>query len=440
VNLGRLPAPSTVRLEEFVNYFAYAYEAPAIDAPHPFAIELAAAPSLFERETLMLRIGIQGVKPQEFEKNPANVVFLVDVSGSMASADKLPLVQLTLLETLKVLEPSDLVSIVTYASSVQVRLPPTPVAESATVTPVIAGLTAAGSTAGGSGIDLAYEQAELAFIEGGINHVVLCTDGDFNVGPYTTAELVELVVEKRKTGVTLTTLGYGADNLNDAMMEAVSNAGNGVYGMISNADQAVEYVNQRLLSTLVHIAKDMKIQVEFNRERVLAYRLLGYENRAIADDDFRDDIVDAGEIGEGHRVTALYELVLTGSEIPTADGAPEPQGGAAYAGEREVMAADLALVKVRYKQPNATEADPAREVAAVLGADAPAASSAELDADFRWALAVASFAEILKQSPYADPSRLGAIHSIVHEAEHASSAERNEFVTLFDEARRLVSP
>lgn len=440
VNLGALPPPAGVRLEEYVNYFSYAYPAPALDAPHPFALELAAAPSLFARDTLMLRVGIQGATPSESEKRPANVVFLVDTSGSMASPDKLPLVQLTLIETLNVLAPADVVSIVTYSDTADVRLAPTPVSQKEAITSVIESLAAAGSTAGAPGIDMAYAQAESAFVEGGINHVVLCTDGDFNVGPYTTEELVDLIVDKRKTGVTLTALGYGADNLNDRMMEAVSNAGNGVYGMISNADQAVEYVNERLLSTLIHIAKDMKIQVEFNAERVLAYRLLGYENRAIADDDFRDDVVDAGEIGAGHRVTALYEIVLAGDELPEVEGAPEPLDGEAYAGDKEILPADLALVKIRYKAPNAAESDPAREVAAVLSADAPADSPAALDGDFRWALAVASFAEILKRSPYADPSRLDAIREIVHSAEYASDADRSEFKSLFDAASARLEP
>jgi Ca-activated chloride channel family protein len=438
VNLGALPAPSGVRLEEYVNYFSYAYPAPALDAPHPFSIQLAAAPSLFARETLTLRVGIQGALPPESEQKPANVVFLIDTSGSMSSGDKLPLVQLTVIEALNVLAPTDVVSIVTYSTTADVRLAPTPVSEKAAITAVVESLFADGSTAGAPGIDLAYAQAEAAFVEGGINHVVLCTDGDFNVGPYTTEELVDLIVEKRKTGVTLTALGYGADNLNDPMMEAVSNAGNGIYGMISNAAQAVEYVDQRLLSTLIHIAKDMKIQVEFNPERVLAYRLLGYENRAIADDDFRDDVVDAGEVGAGHRVTALYELVLAGTELPDVEGAPDPLDGDAYTGAAEVLPADLALVKVRYKQPDAAEDDPAREVAAVLSADAPQDSPAALDGDFRWALAIASFAEILKRSPYADASRLDTIREIVHATEYATDSDRNEFKALFDAASTML--
>ena len=190
----------------------------------------------------------------------------------------------------------------------------------------IAGLSSGGSTSGAAGINLAYEQAELGFMEGGINHVLLCTDGDFNVGASSDASLVSLIEVKRKNGVTLTVLGFGAGNLNDSMMEAITNAGNGIYGVISSEDQAVDYVNDRLLSTMNHIAKDVKIQVEFNAAKVLAYRLLGYENRALADDQFTDDKVDAGEIGSGHTVTALYELVLIGGDDPGSRGRPRGPG------------------------------------------------------------------------------------------------------------------
>lgn len=432
VSNGVLPSSGTVRVEEFVNYFDYDYPEPELDGEHPFAIDLAAAPTLLDNGTTLLRVGIQGAPAPELEKKPANLVFLVDTSGSMQSEEKLPLVQRVLTQTLQVLEPEDTVSIVTYASGTGVALIPTPVSDAATINGVINSLSAAGSTNGAGGIQLAYEQAAAAYIEGGINHVILCTDGDFNVGVSNTEGLVELIEEQRRTGITFTALGFGANN-NDAMMEAVSNAGNGIYGVISTPDNADRYVEERLLDNLTFIAKDMKIQVEFNSERVLAYRLLGYENRAIADADFRDDAVDAGEIGAGHRVTALYELVLADGQVPQVDGAPALETGDAFEGEVEVSAEDLVLVKVRYKDVDASTLDEAYETSASLEPTDVAESHRDLDADFQWAVAVATFAELLKQSPYAEASSLDSIRVIVDE-QGGRDADRSEFASLFNAA------
>jgi Ca-activated chloride channel family protein len=434
---GRLPAPESVRLEEFVNVFDYDYPAPTDDFEDPFAISLMAGPGLYEADTVLLRVGLQG-KLAPAERGPANLVFLVDVSGSMASADKLPLVKVVLTEALEVLEPTDLVSIVTYAGSTAVALQPTPVSKKDVIAAVITGLGAGGGTAGGAGMTLAYAQAESGFVQGGINHIVMCTDGDFNVGLSSDEAMLALITEKRKTGITLTTLGFGSGDLNDSMMEKVSNAGNGMYSVISSEDQAIVYANERLLSTMLHIAKDMKVQVEFNDERVLAYRLLGYEDRAIADDDFRDDVVDAGEIGVGHRVTALYELVLVDGVVPTPEDAPALIDGAEYAGPVEVSAEDLVLVKIRYKQPGAAETDEAREVALALPADAVASELGDADGDYRWAAATAAFAEILKGSPYARPDLLEGIGNILHADVGTTDPDRAEFVTLFDLARPLL--
>ncbi|MBN1605790.1 MAG: von Willebrand factor type A domain-containing protein [Polyangiaceae bacterium] len=435
---GMLPPASSVRLEEYVNYFEYDYPAPEADSEVPFSISLAAAPTIMDRDTVLLRVGIQGRLPPEEEKKPANLVFLVDVSGSMQTPEKLPLVQYTLLETLDVLAPSDTVSIVSYASDTRVRLEPTPVSSRVIIEQEIAALTAGGSTAGAAGLELAYQQAEAGFIEGGINHIVLCTDGDFNVGVSTTEGLLALIKEKRESGITLTALGFGSNN--DSMMEAVSNAGNGIYGVIADEDHATTYVHERMLSTLVHIAKDVKLQVEFNPDEVYAYRLLGYVNRAIADTDFRNDAVDAGEIGAGHRVTALYELVLVGHDIPTATGAPTVDDGDAYGGEAEVDPDDIVLVKVRYKDVDAEASDPAYEVAENLAPSDVADSYADLDTDFQWAIAVASFAEIVGHSPYADIDNLGVIQSIVGRPVYEDDADRVEFATLADKAIPLLEP
>lgn len=435
VEYGGLPQPTSVRLEEYVNFFRYDYPAPTHDASEPFAIHLAAAPHPLRTGTTLLRVGIQGKQaPPEVEGRPANLVYLVDVSGSMQGSDRLGLAQQVMRQSLDRLQPSDTVSIVSYASDTRVRLEPTPVSERATIIGAIEGLSAGGSTAGASGIALAYEQARSGFIEGGVNHVLLCTDGDFNVGPSSTAELLELIRDERRSGVTLTALGFGIGNLNDGMLEAVSNAGNGFYGVITSEGQAAEYVQRRLLSTLSLIARDVKLQVELNPEHVLAYRLLGYENRAIADESFRDDLVDAGEIGAEHQVTALYELVLQGQSVPTPDNAPAPVDGEPYAGPVEVAAEDLALVKVRYKDVDASEEDPAFEVAARLAPSAIAAADAPLDPDLDFAIAVAGFAEILKNSPHADPGALDAIGARF-EAQRTRDADREKLAELFTAAR-----
>ena len=434
VRQSRLPQPASVRLEEYVNYFRYAYPAAPPDADVPFSISLAAAPSPFGAETTLLRVGIAGKRAPDLQGKPANLVFLVDVSGSMQGADRLPLVGQVLRQTLDLLAPSDTVSIVTYAGSTSVRLGPTPVMDRARIIAEIGALSAGGSTAGASGIDLAYAEASAGFIQGGLNHVILCTDGDFNVGRSTNDELLELIVEKRRTGITLTALGFGTGNLNDSMLELVSNAGNGFYGVISSESQAAEYVNERLLSTLSMIARDVKIQVEFNPEQVAAYRLLGYENRAIADQDFRNDRVDAGEIGAGHQVTALYELVTPGGALPTAAGAPAVTDGVAYGGPVEIAETDLVRVKLRYKHVDAGAADAALEVSASLSPSDIAQSFGSADADLSWAISVAAFSEILKHSPYAKPEQLDAIDASLA-AQAGRDDERAELYELFQAAR-----
>lgn len=425
---GYLPETDRVRLEEFVNYFDYSYPAPSHDAEQPFGIALEAAPSPFASGTTLLRVGIQGKEAPPLERKPTNLVFLVDVSGSMN--EELPLVQQVLTETVDLLNEQDTISIVTYAGSTSVRLTPTPTAERDTIVDAIDGLSSGGSTAGAAGLDLAYQQAEAGFLEEGLNHIILCTDGDFNVGPSSTSELIDVISEKRRSGVTLTVLGFGANN-NDDLMEGISNAGNGVYANITDSTQASRYVEERMLATLEHIAKDVKLQVEFNPSQVYAYRLLGYENRAIADDDFRDDAVDAGEIASGHRVTALYEVVPNDGTVPSALDAPETDDGAPYAGPVEVPETAWVLVKVRYKDPGASESDAAKEVALSLDSEELASAISAADADFRWAVGVAAVAELLKASPYAPADHLDTIAELIQSDEYASDPDKQEFVQLF---------
>lgn len=429
-----LPNPSSVRLEEYVNAFSYSYDAPDADSMVPFGIHTSAAPNPIG-DTTLLAIGIQGIESEQ--RKPANLIFLIDVSGSMSGGDKLPLVQTLLIEAIDVLDPQDSISIVTYAGNVSVRLEPTLVVDRETIEDAIDGLDAGGSTAGADGLTLAYQQAEAGFIEDGINHIVMCTDGDFNVGPYTDEELVSLIEEKRETGITLTVLGFGRGDLNDAMMEAISNAGNGIYAMIATEDQAIEYANTQLVSTMVHIAKDVKIQIEFNPSQVYAYRQLGYENRALEDDDFRDDLVDAGEIGSGHTVTALYELVLVGEEIPRADNAPEVVDGAMSDEELAPFGDEFCRVRVRYKEVGASEEAQAFEVEEHFLSSDINTTFDGTSSDFQWAVAIAAFAEIMKGSPYAQMDALDVIGSIV-DSNVGTDAGRLEFQALFDTATSLL--
>jgi len=436
--LGQLPSPESVRLEEFVNYFRYDYPIPDWEAERPFNVAVEAAPSAFS-DTTLLRVGIQGkVVPPEV-KPPANLVFLVDVSGSMASPDKLELVKVLLTQTLNVLDDDDTVAIVTYASQEKVVLPATPVAQRGLIEQKIAGLSASGSTAGERGLQMAYEVAEEGWIEGGVNHVLLCTDGDFNVGISNTDDLVDFIADKRLSGITLTVVGFGTGNLNDSMMEAVSNAGDGVYAYIGDADSAVAYANNRMLGSIFFIAKDLKLQLAFNPATVYAYRLLGYESNAIADHEFVDDTVDAGEIGSGHSVTALYELVLAGASVPAPAGAPLLDDGDDYVGEELPLfeTDDIVEVRVRYKEPGATVDDPAIPIDYRVASHRIFESFGDAGDDLRWAAAVAAFAEILKGSPYADVANLDAIQTVVDEQED-SDVDRGEFSTLFTAARQLI--
>jgi Ca-activated chloride channel family protein len=423
-----------VRAEEYINYFKYDYPMPDLESGQPFTISLAASAHVDEqRRTKLLRVGIQGAQPDDMPD--ANLVFLVDVSGSMAAANKLPLVKIVLNEVLSELHATDTVSIVSYASDTRVRLEPTSVRNASKIKTAIDGLVAAGGTNGASGIDLAYRQAQAGFIEEGINHVILCTDGDFNLGVTSSDELVKLIEQKRKSGVTLTALGFGERN-NDAMMERVSNAGNGIYSVLFDQDQAILYAHERLISTAFHIAKDMKIQVEFNPLKVFAYRLIGYEDRKVADDQFRNDKVDGGEVGAGHRVTALYEVALSEDDLPELDLISR---GDAAADDvlPEVGQDELVRVKVRWKKPGAASTDAADEVSVSLDGDAIEADPEALDADARWAVGVARLAEILQRSPLASARELPRVHALL-EPQASVDPDRRELVSLLPQLSQLL--
>ena len=345
LNQGQLPPRDAVRIEELINYFPYDYPDP--DGPHPFSVttELSTAP--WNRDHPLLRVGLQGMKLDLSEVPAFNLVFLLDVSGSMNSPDKLPLLKAAFKLLVQRMRPQDRVAITVYAGAAGLVLPSTSGEERERILAALDGLRAGGSTAGGAGIKLAYQIAQEHLIEGGNNRVILATDGDFNVGVSSTGALERLIEEKRKTGVYLTVLGFGSGNTKDARMETLADKGNGNYAYIDSVLEARKVLVTEMGGTLVTIAKDVKLQLEWNPARVKGYRLIGYENRALAAQDFNDDKKDAGELGAGHRVTAFYELIPAGSDeaVPGVDPLKYQTAEAA------ASYADWCTIKLRYKPP-----------------------------------------------------------------------------------------
>lgn len=342
---GQLPPASAVRTEELINYFRYDYAVPK-DRSKPFSLTTDMAMTPWNNDTRLLRIGIKGFDVPANERPPANLVFLVDVSGSMNSHDKLPLVKSALSMLADRLGSKDKVSIVVYAGAAGIVLDPTN--KAGYIKQALDCLEAGGSTAGGQGMELAYATAKANFIKGGVNRVIMATDGDFNVGISSNDGIEAIVKKNREAGVTLTTLGFGQGNYNEAMMERVADVGNGNYSYIDSALEAQKVLDEEMASTIFTIAKDVKIQIEFNPQAVKEYRLIGYENRMLAEEDFDNDKVDAGDIGSGHQVTALYEVVPTNAKgwMPDRRYAEnrvlEPWG----------QASEMAWLKLRYKLPD----------------------------------------------------------------------------------------
>lgn len=389
LNGGALPPADAVRVEELINYFPYDYALPRDG--RPFAVHTALAPAPWNAQRVLLRVAIKGQDVAKQSLPPANLVFLVDVSGSMESADKLPLLRSSLKLLVDQMRPVDRISLVTYAGSTQVVLPPTSGADKGTIKAAIDGLRAGGRTAGASGIELAYRAAQQSFIDGGINRILLATDGDFNVGVSDTAELKKMVEAKRRTGISLSTLGFGTGNYNEALMEQIADVGDGAYSYVDNLMEGHKVLVSEMSSTLATIAKDVKVQIEFNPALVQEYRQIGYENRQLRREDFHNDKVDAGDIGAGHTVTALYELTLTGAR-----GAIDPlrYGAATTAGD--ARSGELAHLRLRYKLPGQSSSElmetPIRREA-MRPLD-------QADADFRFATAVAGFGQVLRGGRY----------------------------------------
>lgn len=343
LNEGYMPRADAVRTEELINYFRYDYPMPE-NTEVPFSVTTDMAVTPWNSQTRLLRIGLRGYDLPHEQRPAANLVFLVDVSGSMSAQDKLPLVRSALSQLAGELGEQDRVSIVVYAGAAGVVLEPTN--DTREIRRALNSLAAGGSTAGGAGLQLAYDIARGSFIEDGVNRVILATDGDFNVGMSDQDQLVEMIERQRDSGITLTTLGFGTGNYNEAMMEQIANHGNGNYAYIDSALEAHKVLSDEMTSTLFTIAQDVKIQVEFNPAVVSQYRLIGYENRALREEDFDNDAVDAGDIGAGHQVTALYEIVPAGTSGWMRERRYQPAGPGVVSETSEI-----AFVQLRYKLP-----------------------------------------------------------------------------------------
>ncbi len=431
----RLPPPAAVRIEELVNYFPYRYAPPAGGAPFAAHLEVASAP--WAPEHRLVRIGLKGREVSDAARPAANLVFLLDVSGSMNQPNKLPLVQQSLRMLVEKLRADDRVAIIVYAGASGMALPSTPVREKAKILGAIDALRAEGSTNGAAGIQLAYDIAKANFVSGGVNRVVLATDGDFNVGMSSDGELTALIEEKAKSHVFLSVLGFGMGNYKDSTLEQLADKGNGNYAYIDTLAEAKKTLVEQAGGTLVTIAKDVKLQVEFNPAVAQAYRLIGYENRLLRKEDFNNDKIDAGEIGAGHTVTALYEVIPVGVPLPEAnsvDALKYQKTDERTQRTATSASGELLTLKVRYKEPTGDVSSklefPLRDTGKAF---------ADASADFKFAAAVASFGMALKNSPFRGEVKLP---EIAHWAREGTSDDaggyRAEFVELVNEASTLM--
>ncbi len=426
LELGEMPPEGAVRIEEMLNYFDYAYSGPKDAAP--FAIHTAVAAAPWQPEHRIVRIAIKGKEIPIKEAPQANLIFLIDVSGSMEPADRLPLLKRSLALLVPKLRAHDTVGIVVYAGASGVVLEPT--SDQEKIVAALDRLNAGGSTNGGAGIELAYKLAKENFTKDGVNRVILATDGDFNVGVTSESALVKLVEKKAQDGIFLSVLGFGNGNYNDSMMEQIADRGNGNYAYVDGDGEAKKVLVDQLSGTLVTIAKDVKIQVEFNPAQVESYRLIGYENRALANEDFNDDQKDAGEIGAGHSVTALYEVVPKGAK---GKASVDPLRYQKAQPAAKAATDELLTVKVRYKTPEGTKSQLLIEHVA---GDATALDQA--DPDFRFAVAVAGFGMKLRGSPSARAFAWDDILALAKSGLGEDARElRSGFLSLVRKADRL---
>jgi Ca-activated chloride channel homolog len=431
---GQLPQQDAVRIEEMINYFAYDYPLPQ-DVNVPFSVTTEIAPAPWNRHTHLLQIGIKGQDIAKQMLPPANLVFLIDVSGSMGDANRLPLLQSALKLLTEQLREQDRVAIVVYAGASGVVLPPTN--DKAKILVALNRLQAGGSTNGAAGIELAYAVAKQAFIPGGINRVLLATDGDFNVGTVNFDALKSLIEEKRKSGISLTTLGFGMGgyagerNYNDRLMEQLADAGNGNYAFIDTLNEAQKVLVDEMSSTLATIAKDVKIQIEFNPDVVAEYRLIGYENRALKREDFSNDNIDAGEIGAGHTVTALYEIALTGSK----GALLQPLRYKSKTPESHPISGEIAHLRLRYKAPDGSES---KLLEWPMQRAAIKSDFAQASERMRFAAAVAGFGQLLKGGRYTGDFGFVDVAKLAQDARGEDRfGYRTEFLSLIKLAQSL---
>jgi Ca-activated chloride channel family protein len=427
---GQLPPKEAVRVEEMINYFSYDYPAPQ-DREQPFRVTTAVEHTPWNKETYLLHVGIKGYEPPMGARPPANLVFLVDVSGSMADPDKLPLLVSGMKMLADQMRDDDKVSIVVYAGAAGLVLEPTSGKDKAKIKAALDNLSAGGSTAGGEGLQLAYATAKQAMIEGGINRVILATDGDFNVGTTDIDQLKKMIEDARESDVSLTTLGFGEGNYNDALMEQIADVGNGNYGYVDSIKEAKRLLIDQLSGTLQTIAKDVKIQIEFNPAVVAEYRLIGYENRALNREDFNNDTKDAGEIGAGHTVTAIYEIALKGSKGLMVDPL---RYGEATEGQPDLKANEFAFLRLRYKAPDGDVSkliETPLSVAALQG-------TGDTPVEARFAMAVAAFGQKLRGGDYLGGFDYDQIAAAARDARGSDDeGYRAEFIELVEIAKAL---
>jgi Ca-activated chloride channel family protein len=432
---GYLPDPASVRVEEFVNYFDYDY-AGARSADEPFQPSVTVVPTPWNPNTKLVHIGLRGYEAPVTAQKPANLVFLIDVSGSMQSPDRLMRLQTAFQMLVETLKPTDTMSIVTYADGSRVVLEPTPASDKERITRAINGLRAGGGTNGGDGLMTAYRLAEENFRKDGVNRIFLGTDGDFNIGATGDEDLLKLVERKRKSGVFLSVLGVGMGNYNDGMMQTIAQNGNGVAAYIDNLSEARKVMHEEAAASIFPIAKDVKVQVEFNPQTVAKYRLIGYETRALATEDFNNDKVDAGEVGSGHRVTAIYEIVEKGSPEASVDDSRYSKPDEAAAPDSGGHNGELAFLKIRYKKP---EEDKSRLITRPI-LDSEALQSIEAASqDVKFSIGAAAFAQKLKHEPWVEDYDWKAVEGLMQQGKGADPyALRGEAIRLAQIAGTLA--
>ena len=432
LNMNQMPPKDAVRIEELLNYFSYDYPEAKGDVPFSVLTELSECP--WNKEHRLLHIGIKGKEIKTENLPRTNLVFLLDVSGSMSSPDKLPLLKRGFKLLTKQLRGKDRVAIVVYAGAAGIVLPSTPGSNKAAILSAIEKLQSGGSTAGAQGIQQAYKVAKENFIRNGNNRVILATDGDFNVGMSSDGELVRLIEEKRNDGIFLTVLGFGTGNIKDSKMEKLADKGNGNYAYIDNLLEAKKVLIKEMGSTLFTIAKDVKIQTEFNPAKVRAYRLIGYENRILNKEDFDDDKKDAGELGAGHTVTALYEMIPAGSEenVSRSDDLKYQESTI----KKEALASDeIMTLKLRYKLP---AEDQSRRI--VHPVKEKYLSSDETSDNFKFSAAVAEFGMVLRDSKFKGNSSYSNIIKLAKASKGKDDeGYRAEFIRLAEQAELLDS-